>query len=151
MKHALLIAALAVALTACGSRLNPINWFRTAPEAETLEPFEILQPEDGRPLVSEVTSLTIERTPGGAIVRATGLPPAQGWYDAELVSEDVDEEPVDGVLTYTFRARPPLDPTRVSTVQSRELSAAVYLSDITLARTSTIRVTGETNARVARR
>ena len=67
------------------------------------------------------------------------------------MNEDRDGRPIDGVLTYSFRARPPLEPTRVSTVQSRELTVAVFVSEITLAGTREIRVTGSQNSRAARR
>ncbi len=152
-RQLILFAALAVSVAGCGfgaSRLNPFNWFGGGAEVETLEPFQIAEVEDRRPLVSEVTGLVIERTPGGAIIRATGLPPTQGWYNAGLVSED-DGEPIDGVLSFSLRSLPPASPTRVSTVQSRELSVAVFISDIALAPVRTIRVTGATNSRAARR
>lgn len=150
----ILTLAMAVALSGCGfgqSRLNPFNWFRAGPEAETLDPVVLEERTETRPLVAEVTQLSVERTPSGAIIRATGLPPEQGWYDAELVNEDRDGLPLDGVLTYSFRARPPLAPTRVSTVQSRELHVAVAVSETVLAQTRSIRVTGSLNSRAARR
>lgn len=141
-------------LAGCGireSRLNPFNWFGGgAEEAETLEPFQIVEVSDPRPLVPQITSLTIDRTPGGAIVRVTGLPPTQGWYDVSLVRE-TDGEPVEGVLSYSLRAFPPDTPTRVSTTQSRELTAARFISEITLAQVSVIQVTGSQNSRAARR
>ena len=150
----ILTLAMAVALSGCGlgqSRLNPFNWFRSGPQTETLDPVPLQRNRDRRPLVAQVTHLVVERTPGGAIIRAIGLPPEQGWYDAELVNEDRDGKPIDGVLTYSFRAFPPRESTRVSTVQSRELTVAVFVSDITLASTRQIRVTGALNSRTARR
>ena len=41
------------------------------------------------------------------------------------MNEDRDGQPIDGVLTYSFRAIPPREPTRVSTVQSREMTFTV--------------------------
>lgn len=152
MKHGVWIAVVSLVLAGCGeSRFNPFNWFRGGVEVETFEPIDIVEDVEGRPLVAEISSLVVEPTPGGAIVRAVGLPPTQGWWDADLVNVDPDGDPVDGVMTYTFRARPPLDPARVSTPQSREISAAVTIPSVTLARVSQVRVTAETNARVARR
>lgn len=141
-------------LTGCGfgqSRLNPFNWFRSDPEQETMEPVYLQERLDSRPLVAQVTQLSVERTPGGAIIRATGLPPVQGWYDAELVNEDRDGLPINGELIYSFRARPPREQTRVSTVQSRELTVATFVSNTVLASTRSIRVTGALNSRAARR
>lgn len=129
------------------SRFNPFNWFGRDSEEDTVAPIE--ERGDPRPLVAEVTSLDIERTPTGAIIRATGLPPDQGWYAGALVPET--DGPVDGVLAYRFRAVPPGERTRVSTRQSRELSVAVAVSNITLSETRVVRVIGARNSRTARR
>jgi len=133
-----------------GGNLNPLNWFRSDPAEDTVEAVNIQVRADQRPLVAEVTALVIERMPGGAIVRATGLPPEQGWHTAGLVS-DTGGAPVDGVLVYSFRAIPPATPTRVSTQQSRELIVARFLSEFDLAGVRQIRVVGARNSRVARR
>ena len=47
--------------------------------------------------VLAVLTMTVEPIPGGAIVRASGLTPTQGWWNAELVPRDLDEN---GVLVY---------------------------------------------------
>lgn len=129
------------------SRLNPFNWFGSS--EETLDPIAV--ENERRPLVSEITALVIERTPGGAIVRATALPPTQGWFAPELVALTPFGEPVEGVLSYSFRAVPPETPVRASRPQSRELSAAVFISNAVLDRVRVIQVTGARNSRVARR
>ena len=129
------------------SRFNPFNWF--SQEEETLDPIAV--ENERRPLVSQITSLEVERTPGGAIIRATALPPSQGWFAPELVSLDPYGDPVDGVLSYSFRAVPPATTTRVSRPQSRELSAGVFVSNVVLQRVRVIQVTGALNSRIARR
>jgi hypothetical protein len=150
-----LIAGLgsALLLAGCGrvreSRFNPFNWFGRSREENIGSVAPVVDRRDPRPLVDQVTSLVIEPTSTGAIVRATGLPPMQGWHSAALVAET--DEPVNGVMVYSFRAVPPDAPTRVSTPQSRELSVARRLSAATLARTQTVRVVAARNARVARR
>ena len=90
----------------------------------------------------------VEDIPGGAIVRATGLTPTQGWWQAELVPLPVDEK---GRLVLEFRIFPPIDDTAVNTPQSREVTVALYLSNIKLAALTEIVVQGQTNARAARR
>jgi hypothetical protein len=152
-KHAYILI-LPIFLASCGlgeTRLNPFNWFGGSEETATAEPVEIVERQDPRPLVAEITQLVIERTPSGAIVRVTGLPPNQGWHSAALVNVDPDGEAVDGVMSYSFRAIPPDETTRVSTRQSRELTAAVFLSNPRLAGVRVIQVTGAQNARIARR
>ncbi|MGL4281509.1 MAG: hypothetical protein ACRCS0_14185 [Albidovulum sp.] len=147
---ALLVAALAV--TGCGrirdSKLNPFNWFGGS-EEEVVQVVDGV-PQDPRPLVQEVTGLEVARQPGGAIVTATGLPPTQGWWDAALVP-DGDGSIKDGVLTYRFVVNQPLELRRSSTPQSRELTAAVYVSDLRLQEVSKIVVLGASNSRSSSR
>ncbi|MDH5454344.1 MAG: hypothetical protein OEY05_11385 [Paracoccaceae bacterium] len=150
---ALMLAALT--LTSCGrireSRiLNPFNWFGRSQESQTVVAEDPNRIADGRQLVAQVTELEIARQPGGAIIRASGLPPTQGWWNTELVADN-DGEPVDGVLTYRFVIAEPIGPKRVSTPQSRELTAAKYLSDIKLAEIRQIVVLGVQNSRSVRR
>ena len=159
MRNGASVAMLAAALTlaACGgfrdSRLNPRNWFkRSAPETVTAE----VPPGDPRPLVDQVTELTITPMPGGAIVTATGLPPTQGWWEAELVREDaepkVDENgtvtlPDESVVTYRFLVQAPPGPRRTSTPQSRQVTAGAFLSDIKLSGVRKIVVLGAQSSR----
>ncbi|MBC7157235.1 MAG: hypothetical protein H5U20_06935 [Rhodobacteraceae bacterium] len=130
-----LVAVLAVA--GCGrlaeSRLNPFNWFgndEVTPVAATPAPLSALA-NDPRPLVAEIAALEIDPLPDGALVRATGLPPTQGYWDAALIPAGAGEaegQPVDGVLTFYFVAAPPPAPARVSTPRSRALTAAAFVS-----------------------
>ena len=144
------VLGLAVALAGCGglrqSRLNPFNWFRKSEPRETI----VLPDEqgDGRPLVDTVLSMAVEPIPGGAVVRARGVTPTQGWWAAELVARDVGE---DGVLVYDFRLVPPVGRTDVNTQASREIDVAIYISDVKLENVREIVVQGATNARSARR
>lgn len=157
MRKPLIAAVAALTLTgACSglreSRLNPVNWFGRSTEAATVSPGPAAPaaPADGRVLVEQVTFMAVEPTPGGVILRATGLPPTQGWWDAELVAEN-DGLPVDGVLVFRFLVAPPPAPQPVSTPVSREVTAAVYISDIRLREVRRIIVRGALNERVSRR
>jgi hypothetical protein len=146
------VLIVALTLTACGrirdSRINPFNWFgRSEATQVAVVPGEVIDP---RGLVEQVTELEIAREPGGAIVRATGLPPTQGYWSADLVAEN-GGEPVDGVMTYRFVVFPPVTRKPVSTQQSRELTAATYLSNIKLASIRQIVVVGASNSRSSRR
>lgn len=148
-----LLAALAavMVLTSCGaireSRLNPFNWFGRSEARQTgdLVPAEIADP---RPLVDQVLSMVVEPYPGGAIVRATGLSPTQGYYKAELVPREVDEN---GVLVYDFRILPPPEPKRVGAQQTREVTVAATLTTADLEGLREIVVQGGQNARSSRR
>lgn len=140
-----------VALTSCGvireSRFNPLNWFGRSQEAQVDE-FGITRPVDGRELVAQVLSMSVEPTPQGAIVRATGLSPMQGYYDAELVARPVDDK---GVLVYDFRVKQPPEQKPVGTQRTREVTVAATLSKIALEGIREIVVQGASNARSSRR
>lgn len=150
VSRSLLLLTLCVTLAGCGgfrdSRLNPLNWFGRSEPRESIVLPE--QQKDPRPLVESVLSLTVEPMPGGAIVRARGQTATQGWWKAELVPLDIDEN---GVLVYEFRILPPIEDTDVNTPQSRQVDVAIYISDIRLDRVREIVVQGATNARSARR
>lgn len=138
-----LLAALALTMTlgACG-RLNPANWGggRDEPVDPAFAP--VVQAADPRPLVAQVTELRVEETRDGAIVRATGLPPTQGFWEAELVARPL----TDGVQVYDFRIVPPADGARVSTQASREVTVAAGLNRADLAGIRQIVVQGAANA-----
>jgi len=146
----LTVLVLVLALAGCGgfrdSRLNPFNWFGRSQPAEKVALPDA--PADPRALVAEVLTMTVEPIPTGAIVRATGRTPTQGWWDAELVAQPVTE---DGVLVLDFRIFPPVDPTDVNTPRSREVTAAISLSNIKLEEVRQIIVQGAANARAAGR
>ncbi|PTX55721.1 hypothetical protein C8N43_0363 [Litoreibacter ponti] len=150
-RSVLAILALCLTVTACGrvadSRLNPFNWFgRDRDEqAEVVDERFI---NDPRQFVAQVTSLQVDPTPEGAIIRTVGLPPVQGFWDAELVEVDI-EDPT--TLTYEFRVAPPPVRTRQGTVQSREIIAGAAVSNRRLATVRTITVIGQSNRRAVRR
>ncbi len=151
-----LVVTLAVA--GCGrirdSRLNPFNWFGGA-QSQPREQVSALEAgmapkADPRPLVDQVTVMTVNRTPQGAIIQATGLPATQGFWDAELVADN-GGDPVDGVLTYRFVVAEPKGPRRVSTPQSREVTAAAFITSRKLEDISRIVVQGLRNSQVSSR
>lgn len=151
----LLLAAMTalLILPGCGkianSRFNPFNWAKT--EVTTLEPeggYDVTT--DTRPLIDQVLSVAVEPMPGGAIVRAKGLPPTQGYWSAELVPEN-DGEPVDGVLTLRFVVYAPPEVAPVSTQASREITVGYFLTDIELDRIARINVQGQRTVLSVRR
>lgn len=150
-KTLILSLATVMALTSCASvresRLNPFNWFGRS-KAAPVEEFGVAVVEDARPLVEQVQTMVIEPTQQGAIVRATGLSPMQGYYDAELVPRPVDDK---GVLVFDFRIKPPPVQKPVGTPRTREVTVAAALSNIALQEITQIVVQGASNARSSRR
>lgn len=141
------LAALALLAGCSGysqSAANPANWFRGSQTTETLVSVPVRQ--DPRPLVAEVTDLALEPVSGGAILRATGLPPTLGWWAAELLPEN-GFEPVDGELSFSFVIAPPPQAQPQGTPATREVSAAIFVSRFKLENTRRITVTGSGNAR----
>lgn len=142
--------AATLVLAACGqSRWNPLNWFGRSRQAqrETV-PVPEAEPGDPRQLVAEVTGLAVDRTPGGAIVRATGLPPTQGFWEAELVEVETGDAEA---AVFDFRVSPPTEAFPASTPRSREVTVATFLPNARLATLRRITVQGATSARTAGR
>lgn len=144
----LALAALLV-LSACGairdSRLNPFNWFGRSEPAERVVLGE--KPADPRVLVADVVSMSVERYSSGAIVRAKGITPTQGWWEAELVEVENDDP---AHLVLEFRLFPPLAGSDVNTPRSREVVVAFALSPQKLRDITRITVQGANNARSSR-
>lgn len=147
-----ILAALAAVMVVSGcatigrSRLNPVNWFgrSQATAVVTAEPTR----DGGRVPVQQVTALFVEPTRGGAIIRATGVPPTQGWYEAQLIAEPRDNP---AELVYRFVLKEPAPGTRVGTLVSREVTVATFVSDFRLEEVRRITVTGAQNARTTQR
>ncbi|SIN97301.1 hypothetical protein [Vannielia litorea] len=155
-KPLLAAMVLVTAISGCSrlaeSRINPFNWFGgSRSEARTVQSVQTVTVRDSRQLVTQVTRMSVERTPGGAIVTAVGLPPSQGYWDAELVPATPDGLPRNGVMVYDFRIERPLEFQAQGTPRSREVTVAVHLSTIDLAAINTIVVRGQANQRSAGR
>ncbi len=152
MKTPVLVLALsAMALGACGeSRLNPLNWFERAPKGEAVAALPAPDAYDPDTLVAQVIDLQIDPTAGGAIIRATGLPPTQGYWGAALVPAN-GGLPQDGVLIYLFRIQRLPGLERAGNRQSREVIAATGISGIALRDIAAVRVIAATNTLISRR
>jgi len=143
-----LCLAVILSLSACGTSLNPFNWFGND-RAETVTVVDTSEDADIRPLVAEVLSLSVDPVPQGAIIRATGLPPTQGFWGVDLVESERTERSI----TYEFRVVPPAPApgAAVSTQRSRELIVATELSTFELSGIRTITVVGAQNRRSVNR
>ena len=153
MKRNLVIGLALISLVGCGgfsdSRFNPANWFgRGQDEAASAIGADPVDPAltDQRPLIRTIRSLEIERAAGGAIIRATGIAPTQGYFGAELVPL-AGESPINGALVYFFRVEVPVDNQPVGAEQARVLTVARFVPDATLALSRSIVVRGAGNKR----
>ena len=140
--------------------LNPFTWFggnraaessgtaQTEPGARSLAPRRgYVQVIDTRPMIDQITAMSVERTPAGVIVHATGLPPTQGFHSADLVAVRSANP---GELAFEFRVSPPAQAPRIGSARSREVVAATFLSRQQVSGVRRIRVTAGRNNRTAR-
>ena len=158
----------ALALSGCGkgpggSKYNPLNWFgNSRNEAVATAPQNPLIPKESAlkrgpvdyqgVLVAEVIAMSIEPAAGGAILRVTGLSPTLGAYNVKLVPEfDLDKDGPQETLNYSLKAEYSAVSRPAAPARSRELLAAVFISDEMLRGVRNIRVTGAENARSVRR
>ena len=154
-----LILCAVIAVTGCArvadSRMNPLNWFGKSTSAPLTASGEIrpLVPTnratravDDRGAIQSVTGLAIEKTPNGAIVRATGIASTQGQFNAQLVP--VSNE--GAVLTLAFRIEGVAN-AGTNSAFSRQVTVARVLTLADLAGVRTIRVQSATNQRSASR
>ena len=156
------------------SRANPFNWFGGTEEVAA---GDVAATGDGRPgeanpLIPETSGLlqsreernqyrgtpidaiaevTLERVPGGVMIRATGLAATQGIYEARLTPENDDESPVDGVLSYRLEVLNNPYVRAQGPAATRQVTVARTLTDQELADTRIIRVKGVQNALETRR
>ncbi|WP_237072765.1 hypothetical protein [Pseudaestuariivita rosea] len=146
------ILSLSLVLAGCAtvreSRINPMNWFGNTQDETMDQTAQAEVPQDPRPLVNQIVSLQVDRAPGGAVIRAVGLPPTQGYFAGELIPRQTIQ---DGVLTYDFRVVPPIERAAVGTQASREVVVGRFVTDQRLAGVRVIRVVGQQNAQTARR
>lgn len=171
LTSAILISAMT--LTGCSavrdSRVNPLNWFGNSRSA----PVETAEKVNTNPLiptrgglfaksraekdiyhgnaVDQVSGLVIERVPGGAIVRVTGITRTQGVHSVQLTPETKDETPVKGVLTYRLEGIQPTNANPVGSEHTRTVVVARRLTDQELRDVKTIRVVAARNVRTSRR
>ena len=160
LRTTFLCSAVLLTLSGCAriadSRLNPVNWFGQSQGAPVTETGEIrpLVPAgrtvnmvDARPMLQSVTALSVDRSPTGAIVRATGVAPTQGFFNAELVNAGVSS----GVLTLEFRAQAPSGFEAEGSAASRQITTAYAIDAEDLSTIRRVRVQAATNARTAAR
>ncbi len=128
LRATLLGTAVFLTLTGCGhigdNSINPVNWFRSSISAQldTNGRPPTLIPNnrrtlviDKRTMVQSIISLNVDRTPTGAAVAVVGIAQTQGYFNAELVSNNI----TNGVLNLEFCAQSPSVLEVPGTIQSR--------------------------------
>ncbi len=148
MLRAALILSVILTLAACESRINPFNWFGGDREQRVrVEPDASGRPVvvDGRVLANELIQMSVEQTTTGAIVRATGIVPVQGFYDAELVLVERTETSV----VYEFRVEQPRA-NAIAGVQQISVATELTVGELAGVRSITV-IAGNNRRSVSRR
>ncbi|WP_112323816.1 hypothetical protein [Oceanibium sediminis] len=141
MSLRVIACGLVLALGACsgGSGSNPLGSF---PSLGSLNPFG--GNDDGSDatvagvvaddtvLVAQLESVTPESALRGVILKATGIAPSVGYYNAQLVPVNGGLPDERGIATYDFRVTPP-EVSSGGPVQARRLIAATFIHDDDLA------------------
>jgi hypothetical protein len=147
MLRAILAAILCLSLSGCvASRLNPLTWFGGERE-ERITVEATPQAADPRPLVAEISALSVEATTSGAIVSATALTDATGYWQAGLL----EVERTADTVVYEFRAMPPRAGRVAGPEPTRTVVAAADLGRRDLAGLRTITVRSRSNQRSVQR
>lgn len=143
----LILSVVAIGLLAgCSGSgsVSSLNPFRRAPQPEEGLVTATRVP-DGRELIASITDLKAEPTRNGLILRALGEAPVQGYFDVELSETNNGLPDETGTLTFEFRGKPPVYPLAANTQRSREITAGVYISEITLKNVRALRVVAAQN------
>lgn len=99
------------------------------------------------PVAVPVSSAVAERALHGVILRAESITPTQGYYAAALdVGEAGPEPDASGTLTVRFTALPPTTPQATGAPQTRRLTAALFVQNVTLRDVRAFRVVGSPNS-----
>lgn len=165
----LIVASIAVSgcATVRESRVNPFNWFggsSSVPVAQTggtgaanslipVKSDSIFRRDETEAVyagwpVGTIGELLIERRPGGAIIRVTGIADRAGPFDVRIIEDTAQTSP--STLAYTLEALQSAGP-RNTGAYARTVTAAIWLTDQELDGIREIRVTGANNALVTRR
>ena len=159
LRPIVIVTCAALTVTGCAriaeSRLNPFNWFGRSQVVETVptetrplvKAGDMIITVDNRVLIDTITEMEVAKTGSGAILRATGVAPSQGYHNAELVLESVEGSRV----TYAFRVEAPTDFQIMGTTASRTITVARDIPAAELAAMGEIVVRGAQNARASRR
>lgn len=154
----LILLTSTLALSACQSRVNPVNWFgKDRADAVITESNPLIpdQTEEGRSFfaqeqavafvglpIAKVSNLEVHSVTEGQLVVAVGVSSVHGTHDARLVPRG---RPENGILTLDFMAVPPAEPITGGSDLTREITAASVLTDQQMAGVRTIRVAASGN------
>lgn len=132
--------------TIADSAVNPLNWFGSSGSPTTaaaatgpLVPPGALAPAADRRVPMAVTGVEVARTDSGALIRAGGVAPGAGYFNAQLVRVGIDN----GIMVLRLVAEAP---ATAALAGDRSVTAATTLNNATLSGLRGVRVEGATGA-----
>lgn len=141
MKNCVVLSTSILILAGCSEgnlgNLNPLTWFGN--DSQTAEASVDLVVEDARIMVPQVTNVSQFPITNGLIITASGMPNTQGFWDPVLLPLN-DEMPMDGYINYELKASAPTEEPNVGTNESRQLEAALTITEDKLENVIGIRV-----------
>lgn len=153
-------------LAGCGGRFsdsgwNPLGWFGGDAPRETLEPERGYDSAgDTRPGIPAITGARWEPTGEGRLLVVTAMAPTKGYSSVELITARpqpagrISPDP-DGVLRLRMVGLPPLPGSEAARLPARpetdEITAAMALSAVQLARITAVEISGAANVVTLRR
>lgn len=156
----------ALLLAGCDGRFsdsgwNPLGWFDGDTARPTLEPEKGYgRSSDLRPAIPAITGARWETLNEGRLLVVTAMTPTKGYSSVALVTAQPQPEgrispDADGVLRLRMVALPPAPDSEAARLPARpetdEITAALPLSSVQLARITAVEITGAANVVTIRR
>ena len=137
MRNGLLLLAGSLLLAGCGGGM-PGFLGREGGDGTYRIGGEVL-PE---PVPVAMREATAERALHGVIVRVEGEAPTQGYWGAALVPVGGGTPDAAGVVSFRFVAIPPAGAEAVGPARTRQLSAGLFIPNLSLRQTRAVRIAG---------
>ena len=139
-----LAAFLGISACSLSGSSSPFGWFGGDEPQAASDTAALI--EDGALIrVAGIEEAEVAPTRQGVIIRATGIAPTTGYYNARLVPASA-EPPEGSVLNLVFVADPPEVPQPAGPPTSRRLIAALFLHKSDLPQVRRIRIQSTGNA-----
>jgi hypothetical protein len=148
MRNGLLLLAGAAVLAGCSMEIPDFMGRQSSSGTYNLNILGKKEPlPEPRPV--QLRQAVAERALFGVIVRVTAEAPTQGWHTAQMVPVGTGPDKA-GILSFQLMALPPASPQPVGPVQTRVLTAAVFIPSITARKLNGYRVAGGTSIQTVR-